>query len=209
MLEDMTLEACSRILLDVWEARYRDFHTFCRTPSRYGAFDYSFQCHMTAEEVVKDTVWYRAARAEPLKHLPRFADWLATPRVRGAVELMTLEKKQVFLARGEAFLEAAEASHLKWNASTWTRPRFLLGILCLEERREAFATRLVELLGYGDELCAALDGRAREQPRDEVDSELIARLEASHADGSLAEVRIAHVCTCMRMLTCIAHVHWC
>jgi hypothetical protein len=188
VLADMTLEACIRMILDVWEARYRAFNTFCRTPSRYGGFDYCFQCHMTAEEVVKDTVWYRAARADVKTHLPRFSAWLDTPRVRGAVQQMTAEKKHIFAQRGAAFLEAAEALHLKWNARMWTRPRFLFGVLCLEERRCMFATKLLELLGDGDRLDAALGPRARAQPRDAVDRELLVRLESSHADGSLAQV---------------------
>ena len=184
----MTLEACIRMILDVWEARYRAFNTFCRTPSRYGGFDYCFQCHMTAEEVVKDTVWYRTARADPKTHLPRFYGWLATPRIRGAVERMTPDRRRAFELRGAAFLEAAEALHLKWNAQMWTRPRFLFGVLCLEERRSMFATKLIELLGDGDRLDEALGARARAQPCDAVDRELLVRLEASHANGSLAQV---------------------
>ena len=205
MMEDMTLEACSRILLDVWEARYGAFHEFCRTPSRYGGYEFCFQAHMTAEEVVKDTIWYRAARADPKTHMPRFTAWLATPRVRGCIEKMTDDARQLFVRRAEAFLEAAEASHLKWNARTWTRPRFLLGTLCLEERREAFATKLLDLLGHGDLLDAALGGRQRAQPSDDVDTELLMRLEASHADGSLAAVSACtFACVCSHaLLTCL------
>ena len=194
-----------RIILDVWEARFRAFNTFARTPSRYGGFEYCFQSHMTAEEVVKDTVWYRAARADPKTHLPRFYDWLATPRIRGAVERMTPDRRRVFELRGAAFLEALEAAenlHLKWNARTWTRPRFLFGVLCLEERRQMFATKLLEHLGYGGRLDAALGGRDRAQPGDEVDKELLVRLEASHVDGSLAKVRTY---TCMHMPIHVAH----
>jgi hypothetical protein len=203
---DMTLEASCRIIVDVWEARFRAFNTFCRTPARYGGFDFCFQCHMTSEEVVKDTVWYRAARAEPKKHLPRFYDWLATPRLRGAIERMTPDKKLIFERRGAAFLEAAEASHLKWNAQTWLRPRFLLGVLCLEERREMFATELLQLLGHGARLDAALGGRARESPRDDVDAELLRRLRESHTNGSLAKVSHAAACARTLMLTSLTHL---
>ena len=199
MMDDLTLEACSRILLDVWErgALRGEFQSFCRSLSRYGGFDCCFLAHMMSEQIAMDTVWYRAARAEPKKHLPRFASWLATPRIRGTVDKMTDEARQLFLRRGEAFLEAAQESHLKWNARTWMRPRFLLGTLCLEERREVFATKLLDLMGHGDLLDAALGGRLRAQPSDEVDKELLARLEASHADGSLATVSVViYACFC-------------
>ena len=201
MMDDLTLEGCSRIFLDVWDARYGDFQRFCRSPSRYGGYATCFLSHMMSEQIAKDTVWYRAARADPATHLPRFSAWLATPRIRGTVDKLTDDARQVFLRRGEAFLEAAEASHLKWNAQTWMRPRFLFGTLCLEERREAFATKLLDLLGHGDRLDAALGGRQRAQPGDEVDTELLARLEASHADGSLATVSaVMFACFCSHAL---------
>ena len=59
------------IILDVWDGSYRAFQAFARSPSRYGGFDAPNLAHMMAEQAVKDTVWYRAARADPEAHLPR------------------------------------------------------------------------------------------------------------------------------------------
>ena len=89
---------------------------------------------------------------------------------------------------GASFLAHAEEAHLKWNSTKWTRAHHLLGTLCLEERREMFASELLVLLGHGPELDAALNALQRERsvPANAVDEELLVKLRAAHADGSLA-----------------------
>ena len=104
---------------------------------------------------------------------------MATPRVRSFLDKMTSEKKAHFKAMGACFLEAAEEKHLKWNGATWTKARHLLGVLCLEERREWFAAELLSLLGHGVEINQGM--------KDEIDVELRKKLRAVHADGSLGK----------------------
>jgi len=129
-------------------------------------------------QVVKDTVWYRKARANPAVYLPHLYRFMATPRVRSFLDKMTEEKRRRYKDMGNAFLEAAEEKHITWNGTTWTRARHLLGVLCLEERRDWFACDLLRLLGHRVNVTVALD---------EVDLELRAKLLAVHADGSLAK----------------------
>ena len=61
---------------------------------------------------------------------------------------MTAGTKSDFEARASAFLEAAEAKCLKWNGSTWLRTRYLFGTLCVEARRQWFASDLLRIMGY-------------------------------------------------------------
>ena len=176
------------IILDVWDGSYRAFQAFARSPSRYGGFDAPNLAHMMAEQAVKDTVWYRAARADPEAHLPRLYRFIRAPRCRAFADALDSDAKARFKAMGASFLAHAEAAHLKWNGTTWTRARHLLGTLCLEERRQMFASELLKLLGHGAELDAALDALKCERPApaNAVDEELLAKLRAAHADGSLA-----------------------
>ena len=104
--------------------------------------------HMMAEQAVKDTVWYREARADPEAHLPRLYRFIKTPRCRAFVDALSSEAKERFKAMGASFLAHAEAAHLKWNGTTWTRSRHLLGTLCLKECRQMFASELLVLLGH-------------------------------------------------------------
>ena len=188
IFSEMSLQVTMYTIVDVWEQRYASFHAFVRSPSRYGGFDQPMLRHMMAEQVVKDTVWYRKARADPKVHLPRLYRFLNTPRIRAFAEKMTEEKKVRFERRGAAFLEAAEAKHLKWNGTKWTTARYLLGILCLEERREMFASELLILRGHGAELKVRLGQRQATPPANDVDHELIVKLKAVNADGSLAQL---------------------
>ena len=107
------------ITLDVWDGNFAAFHAFCRSPSRYGNFPQPFLSHHMAERVIEDTLWYRAARADPKAHMPRLHKWMATPRIRAFASAMTGEKKARFEAMGGAWLRAAEDSHLKWNGVKW------------------------------------------------------------------------------------------
>ena len=49
-------------------------------------------------------------------------------------------------------LEAAKRVYNKWNNTTWVRPRHLLGLLCIEERRQVCAFKLLVLFGHGLEM---------------------------------------------------------
>ena len=102
---------------------------------------------------------------------------MKTPRIRAFLDAMTGEKKARFTTMGMCFLKAAEAKHLKWNGSTWTKARHLLGVLCLEERRKWFASELLSLLGHSVEPSL--------ETLDDIDVELRAKLRVVHADGSL------------------------
>ena len=53
-------------------------------------------------------------------------------------------------------LEDAHAQFLEWNAQTWMRPAHLLGLLCIEERRQVFAVSLLKELGYERQVAASL-----------------------------------------------------
>ena len=130
----------------------------------------------------------RAARADLEAHLLRLYRFIKTPRCRAFADALDSDAKARFKAMGASFLEHAEAAHLKWNGTTWTRARHLLGTLCLEERRQMFASELLVLLGHGAELDAALNALQRERPTpaNAIDEELLVKLRAAHADGSPA-----------------------
>jgi len=78
--------------------------------------------------------------------------------------------------RADAFLQAAEESHLTWNGTTWTQAHHLFGFLCLEPRRACFATALLKHMG---ETVAAAP------PVDTIDKLMLERLQVHSADGSL------------------------
>ena len=65
-------------------------------------------------------------------------------------------RRQIFKSMAASFLEAAEAKHLKWNSSTWTKARYLLGVLCSEERRGFFAAELLSIMGFEAQLEGVL-----------------------------------------------------
>ena len=197
--------AAISLTVDAWEQNYQAFHKLARSPSAYGGFAPPFLQHMMAEQAAKDVVWYRAARAAPREHLPRLFKFIEQSRWRDHAELMTAGTKSDFEARASAFLEAAEAKCLKWNGSTWLRTRYLFGTLCVEARRQWFASDLLCIMGYADQLdqhileMATPVGRGaagsrrtaaptvdRPQPADDVDRELQRRLELAKADGTLA-----------------------
>jgi len=104
---------------------------------------------------------------------------MKTTRIRAFLETMTGEKKERFIAMGKCFLKAAEEKHLKWNGSTWTKARHLLGVLCLEERRKWFAPELLSLLGH------PVEPTIDTPTLDDIDLELRAKLRVVHADESL------------------------
>ena len=140
-----------------------------------------------------DTVWYREARANPKKHLPKYYAFLSRSRIRGFEQQMDDVRIAQLVRRAEAFLEGAEAAHLKWNGTRWTRARHLFGVLCLEERRGWFAAELLSQLGEEEllkqaEISAAAAAGAevqRAQPSDKVDELLRDHLRRAAADGSL------------------------
>ena len=96
---------------------------------RYGGFNQPQLRHMMAERALIDTAWYKAAISDPKAHLPLYHSFLSRSRVREAVNIMTSQKRAELEGRGVAFLTAAQVAHVKWNGTTWTRPRHLLGLL--------------------------------------------------------------------------------
>ena len=59
-----------------------------------------------------------------------------------------LDVKRDLTRRIPLGLQAAVAKFNKWNYKRWTRPRHLLGLLCIEERRQRIAFLLVAKLGF-------------------------------------------------------------
>ena len=162
-----------------------------RTPSVYGDFEQPHLRHEMAALVAHDTVWYAAARADPKAHLPRYYEYIGRDHRRNHESQMTSQLRASLEARAAAFLQEAEASHLTWNATTWTRPRHLLGLLCAEDRRHWMAAELLKVLGAEQQLRARLPAGSWPQPCSPVDRLLLDRLQAYKADGSLEpEVRL-------------------
>jgi len=144
---------------------------------------------MMAERALTDTVFYEAALKDPKRYLPRLHAFTARSRIREHAELMTSEKRALLERRGVAFLTNAQQAHAKWNGSTWTRARHLFGILCLEERRSAFAKALLQCMGRESALPAASQPPSTADPAattDPVDAAILQRLQACKADGTLA-----------------------
>ena len=201
----MDFEASCRLLADYHQSHLCDWFTFAKSNSQYGGFKPPALRHMMAERACRDTVFYRDALADPAAALPTFSAWLSAGRPRDGVETMTAAKQTQYKAMARAFLEAAQAAHLKWNGTTWTRAHHLLGVLCLEERRRWFASELLVLLqaeGLLDNalVSAALVGAARDDgalpraanlrpaPRDAVDRVLLEHVRARSLDGTLRAV---------------------
>jgi hypothetical protein len=175
------------LIIDIWDQNFESFHKFARSPSEYGGFDSPFLRHQMTEQASIDTAWYQAACDKPLEHLPKFARFLSTARSRGE-NGMTSQKRAELETRAAAMLEAAHASHRKWNGTTWTQPRHLLGLLCSEARRGWFASDLLARMGFSEKLKAALAEAGQEaipQPKDAVDRVLQQHLIDHWTDGSM------------------------
>jgi hypothetical protein len=186
LISEFSIQAAMCILVDVWEGCYSKFYAFCKSPSRYGTFEQPHLRHMMAEQAATVTVFYTEAAAKPRKHLPRLYKLTDSSCRRAAAEQLSTERCNRFINAGAAFLEMASEKHEKWNGTTWTRARHLFGLLCLEERRAAFATELLELMGHGDAL-KALRGEAQPAaPGDAIGRLLHRKLRAFHANGSLS-----------------------
>eukprot|EP00965_Chrysotila_dentata_P245728 6206738-Pleurochrysis_carterae.AAC.1 len=71
--------------------------------------------------VCRDTLVYQAVRADSKKHLPRFYKFIKMRLCRSCTDQMDAEKREKLMKRANAFFVAAKASHLEWNASTFTR----------------------------------------------------------------------------------------
>ena len=78
---------------------------------------------------------------------------------------MTSQFRGELEARAAAYLQAAEACHLKWNGATWTHALHLLGVLTDKERGPWFAAELLKVLGEEQRLDARLAADAACAPR--------------------------------------------
>eukprot|EP00965_Chrysotila_dentata_P029248 972529-Pleurochrysis_carterae.AAC.2 len=74
-----------------------------------------------AVHACRDTIFYANARLHPLAHLPKFDEYISMERRRDFTSQMTSQKRHDLKVCAAAFFEAAEASHLKWKAKTWTK----------------------------------------------------------------------------------------
>ena len=88
------------------------------------------------------------------------------------------DKAAALAPLAEEYLKEAESLHDKWNSTTWTRPRHLLGFLCLEERRIPFARALLRMMGKEPDCSHAVHS-------DAVDKEALVDLRAWAAVGEL------------------------
>lgn len=70
LLESGLLRAGVYALIDIWEQRYDTFFKVCKSPSLYGGFPQPHVRHMMAEQVALDTVFYKEARADPVRTAP-------------------------------------------------------------------------------------------------------------------------------------------
>ena len=82
------------------------------------------------------------------------------PRFHDFVENMgttykALDVKRDLQRRIPLGLQAAVAKFNKWNNKRWTRPRHLLGLLCIEERRQLSAFLLVAKFGDAEQMNRA------------------------------------------------------
>ena len=108
-----------------------------------------------------------------------------------AAERKSLEQR---LATG---LEEAEKKFIEWNYSTWLRPEHLLGALCSELRRRAFAAKLLQLYGHEAHLRAVVEQTAVRfedigNGLDAVDTVIHERLQDHYDSGRLTELLKLH-----------------
>ena len=204
LVRKLELPAGIHLIVDIWEQNFVEFHRVVRSPSAFGGFKSPHIRHEMAVHACRDTMWYASARANPRTHLPKFYKFIDRSWRRNFTDQMTSELRASLEGRAAAFLQAAEASHLKWNATTWTHALHLFGVLTDEKRGAWFAVELLDILGYRPRLeeRAAGDAAVVEpstgtrtvapspsqfaMPADTVDRHLQQLLRVRHADGELA-----------------------
>ena len=203
LVAELNLVAACMLTVDFWEQNCLTFHKVMRAKSRFGAFASPHLRHEMAVNVCVDTVWYAKANADPKAALPRFHAFIARCHVRAFSAQMTSQKREQLTERAQAFLKEAEASHLKWNATTWTKARHLLGVLTDTKRGGWFAAHLLKLLGAGEQLGAAAAAQCSSSssssagdataagtaahPSDAVDVLLLQLLQVKKASGELEQ----------------------
>ena len=134
LIRALELPAAVHLIIDVWEGNFSGFHKAMRSPSQFGGFKPPHLRHEMALHAVRDTLWYAHARRSPRTHLPKFFEFIDRSWRRNSVNLMTSQLRASLEARASAFLQAAEAAHLNWNGTTWTKAVHLLGVLTDKQR---------------------------------------------------------------------------
>ena len=66
LFEDGWLHAGIYAIVDLWDAAYDRFFKFCKSPSQFGGFAAPHLRHHIAEQVAKDLIFYKEARANPV-----------------------------------------------------------------------------------------------------------------------------------------------
>ena len=61
-----SMHAAIFAIADMWNKSYDEFFEFAKSPSKYGGFAQPHLRHMMADQVAKDMVYYRKARAKPV-----------------------------------------------------------------------------------------------------------------------------------------------
>ena len=89
------------------------------------------------------------------------------------------DKAAALAPLAEEYLKVGEENHNKWNSTTWTHVRHLLGLLCLEERRIPFARALLRIMGHAPDCSYAATS-------DAVDKEALVDLRAWAKVGELS-----------------------
>ena len=67
MLAAGVLQAGVYALVELWDRRFDTFFRVCKSPSRFGGFAQPHVRHMLAEQVALDTVFYKDAKADPVR----------------------------------------------------------------------------------------------------------------------------------------------
>ena len=147
LVAELNLVAAMHLVIDFWEQNCLAFHKAMRSDSKFGDFKTPHLRHEMAYHTAVDSVWYAKAVDHPEAALPRYHTFIGKRHVRAFAPQMTDTKRDQLKGRAKFFLKEAEASHLKWNAQTWTRPRHLLGLLTDAKRGQWVAAHLLKILG--------------------------------------------------------------
>ena len=90
------------------------------------------------------------------------------PARRGFAEVMTDTKRKDLIKRAIKCIEVMREQHIKWNGTTWTHARHLLGALTSSSYGQLTAGWVLEQLGEGAALASARGAGPTPQARDAV-----------------------------------------
>ena len=156
------------MLVDLWEENFASFHKAMRSPSEFGGFKHGHIRHEMAVHSLGDLAYYDAAVEDPKKALPSFFKFIESSHRRGFAEGMTDTKRKDLIKRAIKCIEVMREQHIKWNGTTWTHARHLLGALTSSSYGQLTAGWVLEQLGEGAALASARGAGPTPQARDAV-----------------------------------------